>query len=357
MISRVKTNLISIRTVLMALLLLSPAFGTTKGPDASGYTATDQTVYSFVDISAAGAGTSVLSGTDDGDVPLTLPFTFQFYGQPYTMVCVSANGALYFIASATGCGAINDFANTDLTVAPPPNDPPALLPFWTDLTFQIPGSGSVFYQTLGNVGKRRFVVQWNNAYPQRSQTPVTFEVVLFEATNRILFQYQNVDLGQADPNNDAGRATIGIHNSGGLANGQQLAWSYDAPVIANSTALQFSPQIACEANVTTSIAFSGSGFAYNFGTQRFVQTVTLKNTSSAAVSGPIALALDNLSGNATLYQPAGTTSCAPPLGSAYVTNINSLAPGATLSLPLQFTNPTKAAITYKARVLAGAGTP
>jgi len=67
--------------------------------------------------------------------------------------------------------------------------------------------------------------------------------------------------------------------------------------------------------------------------------------------------LDNLSANATLYQPSGTTSCSIPTGSPYVSAAGSLAPGATVTLSLQFTNPTKAAITYAPRVLAGSGRP
>lgn len=238
---------------LTVLALAIPGWtSTTRGPDAAGYIATDSAVYSFIDISAGGSGTSVLSGTDDGSVPLTLPFPFLFYGQSYSMVCVSSNGALYFIASAAACGAApNDFANTDLTVAPPPNDSPALLPFWSDLTFAVPGAGSVIYQTLGTPGARRFVVQWNNAYPQGSQSPVTFEAVLFESGNKILFQYQNIELGAGDPNTQGGRATVGIHNAGGLQSGQQLPWSYDARVLANSTALQFSNQPTIVATTTT----------------------------------------------------------------------------------------------------------
>ena len=354
-LARYKT--VSLRSALMCVLMLLPGmslFATTKGPDATGYTATDQAVYSFVDISATGA--SILRGIDDGDVSLVLPFTFQFYGQSYTSICVSANGALYFVGSTT-CAVIHDFANTDLTVAPPPNDPPALLPFWSDLSFQVPGSGSVFYQTLGTVGNRRFVVEWNNAYPQLSHGPITFEVVLYETTNRILFQYQNVTLDSGDVNSNAGRATVGIHNTGGLSSGQQLAWSYDASVIANSTALEFSAPLACEQVQSTSISSTRSGFSYNFGTRRFVQTVKLTNVSNAAIAGPINLVLDNLSGNATLFQPAGTTRCAVPLGSPFATAPGPLAPGATLSFSLQFVNPTKATITYTPRVLAGSGVP
>jgi hypothetical protein len=221
----------------------------TKGPDAGGYTASDATVYSLVDISGAGGGASVLAGIDDGVVPLTLPFTFQFYGRPYTTLCASANGAVYFVAAASACTALADFANADLTSTATPNDLPALLPFWSDLTFQIPGAGAVFYQTIGAAGSRRFVVQWNNAYPQGSPNPVTFQVVLSEGSNRILFQYQSVGLGPANPASGGGLATVGIRNAGALTNNQQIAWSFDAPVLGDSSALLFSPAARIAADV------------------------------------------------------------------------------------------------------------
>jgi len=213
----------------------------TKGPDGGGYTASDATVYSLVDISGAGGGASVLAGIDDGVAPLTLPFTFQFYGRPYTTICASANGALYFVPAAGACSGFTDFANIDLTSAATPNDLAALLPFWSDLTFQVPGAGAVFYQTVGAAGSRRFVVQWNNAFPQGSPNPVTFQVVLSEGSNRILFQYQAVGLGPANPASKGGQATVGIRNAGALTSSQQIEWSFNASVLGDSSALQFSP--------------------------------------------------------------------------------------------------------------------
>ncbi len=135
------------KTSIFLAALASASWATTRGPDAGGYTATDAAVYSFVDVS--GTGASVLAGVDDGAVPLTVPFSFVFYGSAYTMVCASSNGALYFIASAAACTGINDFANADLTAASPAAALPAALPFWSDLSFQIAGGGAVFYQTLG----------------------------------------------------------------------------------------------------------------------------------------------------------------------------------------------------------------
>jgi hypothetical protein len=248
---RISTHFIRRATAVAGLACAASAivFAATKGPDAGGYTASDATVYSLVDISGGGGGASVLAGTDDGIAPLTMPFTFQFYGRPYTTICASANGALYFVAGASACSGFSDFANIDLSSTATPNDLAAVLPFWSDLTFQVAGGGSVFYQTVGAAGSRRFVVQWNNAYPQGSPNPVTFQVVLSEGSNRILFQYQSVGLGPANPASMGGRATIGIRNAGALANSQQIEWSFDAPVVGDSSALLFSPAARVAADV------------------------------------------------------------------------------------------------------------
>jgi hypothetical protein len=227
--------------VLTALFVAIPSLvaAATRGPDAGGYTATDATVYSFVDLAVTGGAASILTGSDDETVVLALPFPFQFYGHAYDAVCVSSNGALYFIASAAACTGFVDFANLDLTASTPAGDPAAAFPYWSDLTFQVPGGGSVLYHTVGVPGSRRFVVQWNDAFPADSLNPVTFQAVLVEGTNRILFQYKSVDLGDGSPASRGGAATIGIRAPGALASEQQIEWSFNVPVIPNESALLF----------------------------------------------------------------------------------------------------------------------
>jgi len=227
------------RAIAAALVLLAPmvAAAATRGPDTGGYTATDAVVYSFVDIASGGA--SILAGADDATALLTLPFTFSFYGTGYTQVCVSSNGAVYFVTSSGACNGIVDFANTDLTTTSVPGDLPAVLPFWSDLTFQVPGAGAVFYQSSGAPGARKFVIQWDNAFPQGSPNPVTFQLVLSEGTNRVLFQYKSVDLGDGNPASKGGQATIGIRNVNGATTGQQIQWSFDASVVPAESALAF----------------------------------------------------------------------------------------------------------------------
>lgn len=109
----------------------------------------------------------------------------------------------------------------------------------------------------------------------------------------------------------------------------------------------------CASNVSTQVQVTRSGFGYNLTTGRFVQTVTMKNTSAAIITGPISLVIDGLTTNATLVNLAGNTACALPAGSPYINFAGNLNPGAIASITLQFANPTRAGISYATRVLAG----
>jgi len=109
----------------------------------------------------------------------------------------------------------------------------------------------------------------------------------------------------------------------------------------------------CATDVSASIQVTRSGFRYNFATGRFVQAVTLKNMSGSVVDGPLSIVLDRLSSNATPFNASGTTACALPAGSPFINLSGNLGPGASGSITLEFTNPTRAGITYATRVLSG----
>ena len=246
------------RTAAVVIWILAAAavtWATSRGPDAGGYSATDEAVSSFIDLSATGAA-SVLAGADDETATLTLPFPFRFYGQLYSLACASVNGSLHFVASVGDCGSIVDFANTDLTATTTPGNWPALLPLWSDLTFDAAAAGSVLYQTLGPAGARKFVVEWHNAMPLGSSTPVTFQLVLSEGSNEALFQYKTIDLGPTNAATRGRAATVGIRNANGLTTGEQIQWSFGAPVLANDSAIRFGsgdstpPSMACAVTPT-----------------------------------------------------------------------------------------------------------
>ena len=143
------------------------------------------------------------------------------------------------------------------------------------------------------------------------------------------------------------------HNYGFFSVGADLVGNVEPLKTAPEAMTVIGTAPACASNVSNQVQVTRSGFGYNFATQRFVQTVTLKNISGSAVGAPLSLVLDNLSSNAALYGPTGTTSCATPAGSPFINWSSSLAPGASASIVLQFTNPTRAGITYAMRLLAG----
>lgn len=108
-------------------------------------------------------------------------------------------------------------------------------------------------------------------------------------------------------------------------------------------------------DVTGQITVSRGGFRFNRATGRFVQTVKLTN-KGGAITGPVSLVLDSLSANVSLFKNTGVTSIFTPAGSPYI-NVapGNLAAGASVTVTLEFTNPTKAAIHYSTRALTGPG--
>lgn len=118
----------------------------------------------------------------------------------------------------------------------------------------------------------------------------------------------------------------------------------------------FSP-CACAGDVSASVTVARGPMVFNLATSHFYQIVTLTNSSANIITGPISLVVDSLSADAGLLNATSTTdSLEPPVGSPYINvSTGNLAPGKTASIQLQFTDPTRTAISYTTRVLAGPG--
>ena len=112
---------------------------------------------------------------------------------------------------------------------------------------------------------------------------------------------------------------------------------------------EFSTAVTVQSNVTGDLSVTYGGFVYNRTTREFTQTLTIKNISGAAITGPIELVLLNLK-NATLANETGTFE-----GNPYITILSSgsLGVGQSLTISLTFVDPTLAAITYTPEFLAG----
>lgn len=150
------------------------------------------------------------------------------------------------------------------------------------------------------------------------------------------------------PQDEAARTGTGSADveSSTLAIGGRT-FTYSAPPY-SATVIQLSVDPA------SLLSLKQSGYTLNRRTARIVQTVTVKNTGTAKVNGPIYLALDSLSSNTMLANSAGTTSHTSPASSPYVlVSASGLAANASVVVTLEFTQPASGGVTYTPRAIAG----
>ncbi len=194
------------------------------GPDAFGYVYADSlsggVQYQWID---ATDGTA-LALADDAEANVTLPFPFTFYGVSATALRIGNNGAALFNTT----GGDVPFSNTSLAGASV-NDLIAL--FWDDLDDE---TGAVYYKTVGVAPNRRFVVQWHNRPHFNNVGAMTAQMVLYEGTHNIKFQYQDVIFGNAAFDNGAS-ATVGIRQN----SANYLQYSYNQAVLSDGLAICF----------------------------------------------------------------------------------------------------------------------
>jgi len=238
-------------------------------------------------------------------------------------------------------------------------------------------SGYIWWKTIGNANG---LLNANGVLQPRAYVMAQFAKFISPGWVRIAVTGNSSTLGiSAFRNMDASSYTIIAVNTSNTAINhkftlQGLTPSSITPVITSAT-----QQLAVQAPVTLSggsftysvpatsiVSFTfntGSavsvklgGFVLNRRTNQVVQTVTLTNTSSAAVSGPIRLVLDNLSSNTSLANANGVSTYTPA-GSPYITvSTGSLAAGASVSTALDFSF-TTSGISYTPRVVLGQVNP
>ena len=333
----------SVRFLAAALVCMGSA--PVQAADAFGYTASNAVTFSYLDVSST--GTSVLANSDDATKTLALPFGFRFYGTTYNSLCVSTNGLITF----GGCPT-DDMTTRDLTAQPLPGNLPLIAPFWMDLTFGVPGSGAVYYQVSGTTGARQFVLQWNNVHALNGADALNFEVVLREGTNTVLFQYNKVDSGDVNVNQGAG-ATVGIAAANAASTGYRYQWSRNVALITDNEAILFTPpQAAAPVDVSSSVTVTTSAFVYNRLTQNYSGTITISNTGGQPLSLPLTIVLTNLTAGVTALNPTGTAAGQGPYY-AVAGSGASLSVGQSVTVPVQFSNPSNAKISFVAKTYSG----
>jgi hypothetical protein len=94
-------------------------------------------------------------------------------------------------------------------------------------------------------------------------------------------------------------------------------------------------------DISAQVSATATSFVYNRATKFYTGNLIVANTSKNQITGTIDEALTNLTGGVTLSNAAGTINGAP-----YISKAVSLAPGASVTIPLTFSNPANAKINF-----------
>lgn len=191
---------------------------------APAYTASP-TTYPFTDISATGTEIEVFNWQAQ---TITIPFFAPLYGRYSQYLSVCNLGVIELDSFRGFCG--------QLPAALPAGPVTlAMMPFWARLDWFM---GGVYTQTVGTAPHRRQIVQWRRSLESGGSPDgngVTFQVILTEEDDRIVFLYPDVMFGRADADNgraavigmnyDANLAQMYSHFSPSLTDGQAILWT------------------------------------------------------------------------------------------------------------------------------------
>jgi hypothetical protein len=95
-------------------------------------------------------------------------------------------------------------------------------------------------------------------------------------------------------------------------------------------------------DVSSQVKVTHSGFVVNHATHVWAATMTIQNTGTSKIAGPIQVVLTNLPEGVSMSNNTGMHN-----GSPYITvSTGDLAPGASVSVPIQFTNANRVPIAF-----------
>lgn len=201
----------------------------------------EPTSYEWIPVESGG---DLHAFSDDQNLTVPIGFDFEFYGNSYSELIVHANGFLTLDTVE-----VLGITNWPIPTAYLPNA--LIAPWWIDWR---PASwakelnhGLVGIKTFGKAPNRKLVVAYNNwpiwFHQSNAGGRVTFEAILLEGSNEIIFQYQDTLVNEYDWAlgylfNYGGRATIGLEDMAGT---QGFQYSYAEQKLSDGLALRFYP--------------------------------------------------------------------------------------------------------------------
>jgi len=210
---------------------------------------------------------------------ITSPFPIQFGGGSFMSVAAGAGGTITFNGSGSEA---ND-------VIPTMQIPLLIAPFWADLyPFGTGNDNNVFWAVTGTAPNRELIVEWRDVpycCGYDTENTVRFEVVFFEGSSNIQFNYANTVFGGPyAPDDNGATATAGVQVAPGIG----TQYSYDQPVLLSKTSLLWYP-----GSPTATISTGNLSFGYHqIGSKALAHRLTLTNGSFASLAIS-SIAIDN----------------------------------------------------------------
>jgi hypothetical protein len=220
-------------------------------------------------------------------------------------------------------------------------------------TLPVTGGGSYRYIRIFNGGTwfgNMSEVRFHGTVQGDSTAPVTTATVS-PATPASGWYTSDVSIGLAASDSASGVATSYFTVDGGAQQSGNTAtlsakgthtftyWSVDKSGNAEqprSLTVNIGPL-----DVSASVQLTQQGATLNRATGKYVGSVTVTNNSGATLAGPLLLKLSGLTAGITLDNASGTNG-----GYPYISLAGPIAAGATVSVPLTFTNPSRALVSY-----------
>ncbi|HEU4411075.1 MAG TPA: S8 family serine peptidase [Polyangiaceae bacterium] len=169
-------------------------------------------------------GTPLPLQCDDCTSTIEVPFPIPFAGASpgLTTLHISSNGLLSFSAPNAS------FSNVPL---PTPSFETLIAPFWDDL---LPAAGgSIRYEVLGQAPGRQLVIEYRDVPHISVGGASTFQVVFFEGSPTIRFNYADVQFDGGGFADFGASATVGVQVTSGIAQ----PFSFGAPSLSNNLSL------------------------------------------------------------------------------------------------------------------------
>lgn len=153
--------------------------------------------YNWIDISSIGQVIDFGIDIDDGNSgPIDLGFSFSFYGNDFSSICVCTNGWASFSDSTS-----TEYGNVGIPDPEPPNN--LLAVFYDDMNFE--HGGTAYFYTNNSDSA---IITWQDVPDWRQEGIFTYQIILV-APMSVTYQYEEMGPGRLN------ECSIGIENGDG----------------------------------------------------------------------------------------------------------------------------------------------